>query len=105
MLKKKEFLAEVSKKANTTQKSVDEVLVSVKAVVEEELQKGEKVTLPGICTFTPRVKEAGEMTVRNPRTGEVSTKHAEAKAVVKVKAAKDLVSLLDVKKLAKHLKK
>lgn len=105
MLKKKELLTEISKKANTTVKTVETLLTSVKEVVVEELQKGEKVTIPGICTLTPGHKEAREVTVRNPRTGESYVKNAEAKAVVKVKPAKDLIAEIKVDVLAKHLKK
>ena len=105
MLKKKELLSEIAKKANTTAKVVDEILVGTKSVIQEELEKGEKVNLVGIATFTPRFKPAGEVTSRNPRTGEKTTKHAEAKAVVKIKAAKDLVASINVKALEKALTK
>jgi DNA-binding protein HU-beta len=67
-MNKEELIQEVAKKTKTSQKQVDEVLVSIMETVVKAVSKGKKVTLIGFGTFEPRKRAA--RTGRNPQTGK-----------------------------------
>ena len=61
--------------AEMTKTDVDKVVTAFVDVVTEALVKGDKVSLKGFGNF--EVRERGERTGRNPRTGETMTIAAE----------------------------
>lgn len=67
-MNKTELVKAISEKAGITQKDVDVILKSYIDVVTEALQNGEKVAIPGFCTY--EVKERAERTAINPATKE-----------------------------------
>ena len=67
-MNKEELVAEISKKANVTQKEAGEVLASLVETIQKTVAKGKKVTLVGFGTFEPRKRAA--RIGRNPQTGK-----------------------------------
>ena len=67
-MNKEDFVQEISKKANVTQKEATEVLSSLIDTIQKTVAKGKKVTLVGFGTFEPRKRAA--RTGRNPQTGK-----------------------------------
>lgn len=97
MLSKKDLRTKIGETAGVDTKEVHKVLDATIEVVKNELKSGEKVSVHGLCTFSPKTTPAGERTFRNPRTGESVTKFYEESTVVKVKAEKSLLRLINEK--------
>lgn len=75
-MNKKELIDSVAKETGETKRVVQDVVDSAVTVIQKQVKKGEKVTVPGFGTFERRQRSA--RTGRNPQTGES----------IKVKAAK-----------------
>ena len=67
-MNKSELVKAISEKAGITQKDIDVVLKSYIDVITEALKNGEKVAIPGFCSY--EVKERAERTAINPATKE-----------------------------------
>ena len=65
-MNKSELIKRVSEKSGITQKDVDLIFKSYIEVVAEALKKGEKVQLPGFCSY--ELKERAEREAINPAT-------------------------------------
>lgn len=91
-MKKNELVSAIAEKAGVTKKDATAMLEAFLATVEEELVKGEKVTLVGFGTFELRTRK--ERNGRNPRKpGEVVVIPASKAPVFKAgKALKDAVN-------------
>lgn len=98
MLKKKELLKEVAEKSSTTAKEVEAVIGGLTEVVKNELDKGEKVVITGLCTFAPKFVAGGEKTFRNVKTGESFIKKVDDKMVIKIKPDKSFAASIKVTK-------
>ena len=70
-MNKTELVEAIASNTNMTKTDVDKVITSFIEVVTDALVKGEKVSLKGFGNF--EVRERGERTGRNPRTGEPMT--------------------------------
>ncbi len=70
-MNKTELVKAISEKAGITQKDVDVILKSYIDVVTEALKNGDKVAIPGFCSF--EVKERAERTAINPATKQKVT--------------------------------
>ena len=66
-MKKNELVSAIAEKAGVTKKDANAMLDAFLSTVEEELVKGEKVTLVGFGTFEMKTRAA--RTGRNPQTG------------------------------------
>ena len=75
-MNRKELVTAVAENADLEQKTVDAVLRSLQATLEDAVAKGEKVSLPGF--FNVSVGQRAAREGRNPRTGKP----------VKIKAAR-----------------
>jgi DNA-binding protein HU-beta len=69
---------------------IEKVLDEFVRLTQETLKSGEKVSLTGLGSFTPKDKPA--RTARNPKTG--ATVQVPAKKVVKFKPGKELIEIL-----------
>lgn len=67
-LSRNDLVAALAAKAGTTKTEADKVLSAFSDVVLESVEKGEKVSIPGIISIE-KVKRAAR-TGRNPATGE-----------------------------------
>ena len=65
-MQKTDFIKAVAEKASVSQKETKIVIDSALAVITEQLQQGEKVTLTGFGTFEVRSRQAREGV--NPKT-------------------------------------
>ena len=70
-MNKTELVEAIASNTNMTKTDVDKVITSFIEVVTDALVKGEKVSLKGFGNF--EIRERGERTGRNPRTGETMT--------------------------------
>ncbi|WP_294578322.1 HU family DNA-binding protein [uncultured Thomasclavelia sp.] len=70
-MNKAELIEAIASNAEMTKTDVDKVITSFVDVVTDALANGEKVSLKGFGNF--EVRERGERTGRNPRTGEPMT--------------------------------
>ena len=70
-MNKTELVAAIADKAELSKKDSEKALKAFVDVVTDALTKGEKVSLKGFGNF--EVRERGERTGRNPRTGEPMT--------------------------------
>ena len=75
-MNKTEFIAAVAAKAELSKKDAEKAVNAVLAVTADTLADGGKVQIAGFGTF--EVRERGERSGKNPRTGEV----------IKIKASK-----------------
>ena len=75
-MNKTEFIAAVAAKAELSKKDAEKAVNAVLAVTADALADGGKVQIAGFGTF--EVRERGERSGKNPRTGEV----------IKIKASK-----------------
>ena len=75
-MNKTEFIAAVAAKAELSKKDAEKAVNAVLAVTADTLAEGGKVQIAGFGTF--EVRERGERSGKNPRTGEV----------IKIKASK-----------------
>ena len=71
MANKQDLIAKVAEATELTKKDSAAAVDAVFASIEEFLAAGEKVQLIGFGNF--EVRERGERTGRNPRTGETMT--------------------------------
>ncbi|MEO2153613.1 MAG: HU family DNA-binding protein [Aquificae bacterium] len=90
---KAELIARAAEKAGVSKKQADRCLKAIIEVIEDALQKGERIALPGFGVF--QVKERAARKGRNPQTGEVI--EIPARKVVVFKAAKQLRELINKK--------
>ena len=65
---KSDLINAIAEKANCTKKDAASSLEATLASISEALVKGEKVSITGFGTF--EIRERGEKTCKNPRTGE-----------------------------------
>ena len=70
-MNKTELVEAIASSTEMTKTDVDKVVTAFVDVVTEALVKGDKVSLKGFGNF--EVRERGEITGRNPRTGETMT--------------------------------
>jgi DNA-binding protein HU-beta len=67
-LNKSELIDSVASKTGESKRSVADVIDATIDQIQQQVKKGQKVTLPGFGTFERRNRKA--RTARNPRTGE-----------------------------------
>jgi len=67
-MKKNELISAIAEKSNVKKVEAERMLDAFVSIVGEELNKGEKLTVPALGTF--QIKERKEKEGRNPRTGE-----------------------------------
>ena len=90
-MNKTELVEAIASSTEMTKTDVDKVVTAFVDVVTEALVKGDKVSLKGFGNF--EVRERGERTGRNPRTGETMTIAAsEAPAFKSSSALKNAVN-------------
>lgn len=65
---KSELITSLSKNMNCTKKDATAVIESTFAVIQETLEKGEKISVTGFGTF--EIRERGEKICTNPKTKE-----------------------------------
>ena len=88
ILNKSELIRAISDKTGITQKDVDVIFKAYVDVVAETLKKGEKIALPGFCSY--EVKNQAARTAINPATQEKVNVPARKVPVCKLgKAFKD----------------
>jgi DNA-binding protein HU-beta len=86
---KNEMITAIAENTGITKKDVSAVLDTMTAVVTDALVAGDKVTLPGLCSFeTVEVKEKTGTIMMGSRKGETYT--TPAHKAPKLKAAKSL---------------
>ena len=90
-MNKTELVNAMAEKAEISKKDAEAALKAFTEVVEEELEKGEKIQLVGFGTF--EVSERAARTGRNPQTGEEMT--IAASKSPKFKAGKALKDALN----------
>ena len=84
-MNKTELVEAIASNTNMTKTDVDKVITSFIEVVTDALVKGEKVSLKGFWNF--EIRERGERTGRNPRTGETMTISASKAPAFKASSA------------------
>ena len=85
-MNKTELVEAIASNTNMTKTDVDKVITSFfEVVVTDALVKGEKVSLKGFGNF--EIRERGERTGRNPRTGETMTISASKAPAFKASSA------------------
>lgn len=67
-MNKNELIEAIADKTDSSKAEAERAVRALQEVISETLQKGESITLPGFGTF--EVRERGERTGRNPKTGE-----------------------------------
>ncbi|NBR88402.1 MAG: HU family DNA-binding protein [Rhodobacteraceae bacterium] len=88
---KTQLVAAVAEAMGGDKKTANAALDAIVDVITKEVSAGGAVTLPGVGKFYCR--ERPERTVRNPATGETSTKAADKQVKVTIaKALKDSVN-------------
>lgn len=88
-MNKKELVAALADKCDTTQAIAGEMVNAFCEVVTSELKDGNGVALPGFGQFVSKHRESREM--RNPATGKMMMSKAKTSAQFKAAAAlKDL---------------
>ena len=84
---KNELLSHLSAQSGESKTTCANVLAALQEVVEQQtVGAGNKITIPGLCSFTQKVKPKRE--VRNPKTGE--RMYAEEKICLQIKPAEKL---------------
>ena len=90
-MNKKELIAEIAKRTDTTQKEAEKGLNAFCEIISEELIANRKVQILGFGSF--EVRERAARTGKNPRTGEaVEIQAAKAPSFKAGKAFKDSVN-------------
>ncbi|MBE6616656.1 MAG: HU family DNA-binding protein [Ruminococcaceae bacterium] len=90
-MNKNELISAAAKATGITKKDTAAVLDAILAQITDAVVAGDKVQLIGFGTF--EVRERGERTSRNPRTGEtVKVAASKAPAFKAGKAFKDAVN-------------
>ena len=86
-----EIVQKIAENVALSHKDIEKVLELFVVITQDTLKSGNKVSLTGLGTFTPKDKPA--RTARNPKTGvKVEVK---AKKVVKFKPGKELIEVLN----------
>lgn len=67
-MNKGEFIDSVAQATGESKRTVSEVVEAAITTIEQQLKRGEKVTLPGFGTFERRHRAARQG--RNPQTGD-----------------------------------
>ena len=67
-MNKAELIEAVAKATGESRRAVQGVIEAALDTIQDQVKKGEKVTIPGFGTFLRRARAA--RTARNPRTGE-----------------------------------
>jgi DNA-binding protein HU-beta len=67
-MNKNELIEAIAAKTDSSKAEAERAVRALQEIISETLQKGESITLPGFGTF--EVRDRGERTGRNPRTGE-----------------------------------
>jgi len=84
---KSELLKHLSAQSGESKNACEAVLSALQEVVEQQtVGAGQKITIPGLCSFTQKVKPKRE--VRNPKTGE--RVYADEKICLQIKPAEKL---------------
>ena len=65
---KKELIEAIAAKTDSSKAEAERTVSALIEVISETLKKGDSLALPGFGTF--KVRERGERTGRNPKTGE-----------------------------------
>jgi DNA-binding protein HU-beta len=82
---KNDMIAAIAENTGLTKKDVAAVIDTLTGVVTDALVAGDKVTLPGLCTFeTVDVKEKTGTVMMGPRKGETYTTPAHRAPKVRV---------------------
>ncbi len=81
-MNKTELIDAIADRTGVAKSTVDAVIKGMTETIEENVAKGDKISIPGFASFQ-KVKRAAR-TGRNPRTGE--TIQIPASATVKVTA-------------------
>lgn len=68
---KKELVSAIAEQTNITKKDTEIMINALVDAISEGLANGEEITISGFGKFL--VRERGERTGRNPRTGETIT--------------------------------
>lgn len=84
-MNKTELVEAIASSTEMTKTDVDKVVTAFVDVVTEALVNGDKVSLKGFGNF--EVRERGERTGRNPRTGETMTIAASKAPAFKASSA------------------
>ena len=87
-MNKQELVDAIACRTGIAKTQVDDVIKAMTETIEDEVAKGDKISIPGFISFQ-KVKRAAR-TGRNPRTGE--TISIPASATVKVTAGARLKS-------------
>lgn len=85
-----EMIQHIGENAALPNKDIEKVLDLFVKLTQDTLKTGNKVSLTGLGTFTPKEKAA--RTARNPKTG--AKVDVPAKKVVKFKPGKELLELM-----------
>ena len=90
-MNKGELIDSLVKATGESKRTVSSVVDGLVDTVQQQVKKGEKVTLPGFGTFERRSRSA--RTARNPRTGEeIQVKAAKVPAFKAGAGFKNFVS-------------
>jgi len=88
---KTQLIAELSEASGLSKRDASAALDALSVIVQREVGAGNIVTIPGIAKVALRARP--ERQVRNPATGETSTKPADrAVKIAAVKALKDVAA-------------
>jgi nucleoid DNA-binding protein len=86
-----EMIHEIGERTGFQNKEVARILDLFVQYTQDTLKAGQKVSLTGLGTFTP--KERAARIARNPKTG--ARVEVKAKKVIKFKPGKELVEVLN----------
>lgn len=67
-MNKNELIEAIATKTGSSKAEAGRIVTALTETITEVLQKGDSISLPGFGTF--EVRERGERTGRNPKTGE-----------------------------------
>jgi len=84
-MNKTELVEKVAEAANLNKTQADAAINALVDTLTDVLKAGDKITLKGFGTF--EVRERGERTGRNPRTGETMTIAASKNPAFKASSA------------------
>lgn len=91
VLNKKELIDSIADATGESKRLVNDVLDTTITKIQQQVKKGERVSLPGFGTFERRNRSA--RTARNPRTGEeIKVPATKVPAFKPGSSFKDLVS-------------
>lgn len=90
-MNKQELVDAIAEQSKQSKTSVHAMVDALVVVVREQLSRGEDVSVHGLGTFTTVQRQ--ERSVRNPRTGEMTT--AAAKTAAKFRPAAALKNALN----------